>query len=571
MVVTDISDGVILKTSHSRYARLKPVSMKNVHLDDGFWKSRLKISQEITLHSQYQLLESTGRLDNFIRASGKLIKPFQGYVFNDSDVYKWLEAAAWTMIYDQSDELRNNVDYVITLIVSAQQNDGYLNTYYSLDRSNERWTNLQDMHELYCAGHLVQAAIAHHRATNENKLMDVAIRLAEHLYTKFGPDKQAGTCGHPEVEMALIELFRTTGEVKFLELARLFINRRGHGLLGGREYLIDHLPLINLNRISGHAVRALYLCCGATDLFMETGEKQLLESLKRLWVKLVHQQMYITGGVGSRCEGEAFGDPYELPNARAYSETCAAITNMMWNWRMLQLEGCSHYADLLEWTLYNAVLSGISLDGSQYFYKNPLQNNGNHRRKPWFDCACCPPNVSRTLAMLPGYIFSISCEGVWLNLYTPSHAYFELDNGQRFGLRQQTTYPWDGHMSLEVTSDPSFQSEAEWTKIHENFSVFLRIPGWLGNNVTEVKINGEHLNYQSNPDSYLEIHRNWQIGDIVDIDFPMEIHYLEAHPLVSENSNKVAITRGPLVYCMESADNTDVSLSRIIIDPSVQP
>lgn len=571
MVETNSVPAVILDTRHSPFACLKPVNLKDVHIDGGFWDSRFQLNQTVTLSTQYDLLESTGRLDNFLRASGRLEKPFQGFVFNDSDVYKWLEAASWTMVYNHGDELHQLVDHVIDLISAAQDKDGYLNTYFSLDKAGERWSNLQDMHELYCAGHLIQAAIAHKRVTGEDKLFNVAIRLADHLYSMFGPSRREGSGGHPEVEMALIELYRTTGEVKYLNLASLLISRRGYGLLGGREYLLDHLPFNKLQRLAGHAVRALYLCSGVTDLALETGDQQLLATLERLWSTTVNQQMYVTGGMGAKHDGEAFGEPYELPNATAYAETFAAVASVMWNWRLLQLEGKLGYADLLEWTLYNAVLPGISLGGTEYFYVNPLADNGNHRRQPWFDCACCPPNINRTIAMLPGYIYSVSAKGIWLHLYVSSRINLELVGGQHMSLHQITSYPWDGHVTIVITANPSSQSEKDDSMFADPFSLFLRVPGWLGDGQVDVKINGETFVHHTSPGSYMEIQRIWQIGDNLEITFPMDVRYIESHPMVAENSGRIAFARGPLVYCLEEVDNPDVSLARISIDTSIQP
>jgi DUF1680 family protein len=562
---------VILDTCHSPYARLKSVSINSICLDEGFWHSRVQINQTVTLHTQYQLLESTGRLDNFRRVSGDINKPFQGYVFNDSDIYKWLEAASWLMIDPHDEQLKQLVDQVITMVSNAQDKDGYLNTYFSLERSGERWTNLQEKHELYCAGHLIQAAIAHYRVTGEDKLLSVAIRLADHIYLTFGPTGREGTSGHPEIEMALIELYRTTGEEKYFELATIFIDRRGHNLLGGGEYLIDHLPLRKLEYLTGHAVRALYLCSGAADLVLETGEQPLMTTLEHLWTNMVNQQMYITGGVGARYDGEAFGRPYELPNARAYAETCAAIASIMWNWRMLQMQGNPRYADLLEWTFYNAVLPGISLDGKEYFYVNPLKDDGVYRRQKWFDCACCPPNISRTIAMFPGYLYSVSKEGIWLHLYAQSRARIELSSGRHVELKQSTSYPWDGHVSIQITSSSFENSTVGLSENADEFSIFLRLPGWLGNRQVEVKVNNGAYMHHAGAGSYLEIHRNWRIGDNVSMDLPMDVRFFESHPNVEENFGRIAITRGPLLYCLEEVDNPNVLLSEIWFNTSKQP
>jgi DUF1680 family protein len=571
MNMLNINNAMILDTWHSPFAHLKPVEMNRIFLDEGFWHSRILLNQTVTLQTQYKLLESTGRLDNFRRVTGEVRKPYRGFMFNDSDVYKWLEAAAWSMISFQDEELRHMVDTVSEVIVKAQDKDGYLNSYFSLERSSERWTNLREKHELYCAGHLIQAAIAYYRVTGEDRLLNTAIRMANHIYANFGPTGQAGTGGHPEIEMALIELYRTTGDKKYLELASLFIDRRGHQLLGGSEYLLDHLPIRKMEHLAGHAVRALYLCSGATDLVLESGEQTLMTTLERLWTNMVSQQIYITGGVGARHDGEAFGKPYELPNARAYAESCAAIASIMWNWRMLQINGSCRYADLIEWTLYNAVLPGLSLDATKYFYVNPLKDDGVFRRQEWFDCACCPPNISRTIAMFTGYMYSISEEGIWLHQYASSRANIELMNGRQVELQQVTNYPWDGSISLQITTISANDSMITGSKDAEEFSLFLRSPGWLDDSQVEVKINGEIYPQNTGPGSYLEIHRYWQAGDILSINLPMDVRYIESHPFVDENFRRIAISRGPLLYCLETADNPNVSLPEIRINLFVQP
>jgi uncharacterized protein len=559
---------VITETTHSPHGRLKPIPLSNISLESGFWHSKYQINQNVTLLSQYELLEKTGRLDNFRRVSGEIKKPYQGYVFNDSDVYKWVEAAAWSLAYKGEGELGIRINDVVSLIAKAQDRDGYLNTYFSLEKIRERWMNLQEKHELYCAGHLIQAAIAHHRVMGNYRLLNVALRLADHICRTFGRSQVEGTSGHPEIEMALVELYRTTNETKYLDQATVFIERRGHGLLGYKEYLLDHVPFRQIERLAGHAVRALYLCCGATDLYLETGELEMKNTLERIWNNMVTQQLYVTGGVGSRYDGEAFGLPYELPNARAYAETCAAIGNMMWNWRMLQVEGKATYSDLLEWSLYNAVLPGISLNGNEYFYVNPLKDDGLHRREAWFECACCPPNVARTVAAFPGYIYSISNDGLWVHHFTQSKAIIELINGTVVKLHQATTYPYDGQVKLTLNDIRFSESTAHINSNQNQFSIFIRIPGWLNDQHASVKINGKLLSHHTNSGNYLEIKRIWKKNDSIQIDFPMEVRFIESHPLADENINRVAISRGPILYCLEAVDNPKVNLSEISIKPS---
>jgi hypothetical protein len=538
---------VVVDTTHSPYARLKPVSLTAVTLTDDFWAPRLRLNREVTLPSQYHLLEETGRIDNFRRAAGKKELPFQGRFFNDSDVYKWLEAVAWTLATDPNPELERLADTVITTIADAQEPDGYLNTYFAFERAAERWTNLRDMHELYCAGHLIQAAVAHHRATSDDRLLQVTRRLADHICEIFGPpeeSKRPGVPGHEEIEMALVELARETGASQYRSQAGFFLDLRGRGLIGGAPYHQDHQPFRELSRMAGHAVRALYLNAGAADLYAETGDGSVLVALERLWHHMTTHQMYVSGGVGPRHSGESFGNDYELPNARAYAETCAAIGSVMWNWRMLALDGQARYADVLERTLYNGFLAGLSLDGQAYFYENPLATDETHRRQPWFDCACCPPNVARLLASLPGYFYSLSEEGIWVHLYAQGTADLPQQGGIR--LTQRTRYPWEGEITIQVEGAG-------------HFSLFLRIPAWCEHGAS-LQINGQPWPYPLVPGTYAQVRRAWGYGDTVTLDFPMPINPVACHPYVAENVGRVALMRGPLLYCFEGADNPGFDL-----------
>jgi DUF1680 family protein len=568
----EINDSaVITDTRHSPFARLKPVPVSNISLLDGFWLEQIRKNNNVTIFSQFKQLVSAGSIDNFQRLTGESTNLHRGYVFSDSDVYKWLEAASWIIASQPDLKLRQLVEDVISIIIRAQDQNGYINTYFSLENISERWSNLLDKHELYCAGHLIQAAIAHHRVTGKRELLDVAIRLADHINLTFGPNRRDGTSGHPEIEIALVELFRTTGDEKYLNLATLFIDRRGHHLLDGSKYLLDHLPFRDLELLRGHAVRALYLCSGATDVVLETGEGALIATLNRLWKNLVEKQIYITGGVGSRHDGEAIGKPYELPNSRAYAETCAAIASIMWNWRMLQIDGNAMYADLLEWTLYNAVLPGISINAQEYFYINPLQDDGSHRRKEWFSCACCPPNICRTLAMFCGYMYGVSIEGIWLHLFANCNAKIDLLTGTQVELLQTSNYPWDGNIRLRINKLTVINSNLGTRNLFEEFSLFLRIPGWIGEQSVSVRINGEDYSHQSISGSYLEIRRNWKEGDAITMELPMVVNFIESHPYVLENIWRVAVTRGPLVYCLEQMDNPNAMIPDIRIHTAVSP
>lgn len=546
-----MSQAVITDTSRSQYACLRPAPLTQVTLDDGFWSPRLQINREITLPTQYHHLEQTGRIDNFRRAAGKQAGPFRGYFFNDSDVYKWVEAVAWTLAARPDPALEQMIDTVITEIAAAQQPDGYLNTYFTFERAAERWSNLRDMHELYCAGHLIQAAIAHYRSTGSRRLLDVARRLANHICAVF--DERPATCGHPQIEMALVELTRVTANAQYLEQARRFLDARGHGLIGGSVYHLDHQPFCRLEQLAGHAVRAMYLCAGAADIYAETGDTALRDTLERLWRAMTACQMYLTGGVGARHEGESCGAAYELPNARAYAETCAAIGNVFWNWRMLALDGDARYADVMELALYNGVLAGVSLDGQAYFYENPLAGDGTQRRQPWFECACCPPNIARLLAALPGYLYSVSDQGVWVHLYAAGAVSLDLPDGQTARLRLHTRYPWDGEITIEV------EGQGSW-------GLFLRIPGWCEGSAL-LEINGRLFEGELVPGAYVQVRRNWRHGDYIRLVLPMPVRRIQCHPYVTENVGRIALMRGPLVYCVEQVDHPAVDVRDLVLLP----
>jgi DUF1680 family protein len=541
---------VVVDLVQSPHARQRPLDLAAVRLDDPVWAPRQSTNRSVTLPTQLELLEQTGRLDNFRKAAGALGGPYEGLYFNDSDVYKWLEAAAWALATDPDSSLDAEVDRVIEIVAAAQQADGYLDTYYIVGDPARRWTELERTHELYCAGHLIQAAVAHHRATGKSSLLTVARRFADLICDVLGPaesGKQPGTDGHPEIEMALVELARETGERRYLAQAQYLLDARGHGLAGGSSYSQDHAPFRELNSAIGHAVRFLYLAAGAADIYAETGEAALLETLKRLWENMVTRRMYVTGGLGARYEGESFGEDFELPNARAYTETCAAIGSVMWNWRMLLLTGEAKYADLMEWTLYNAFLPGLSVDGQAYFYVNPLADEGSHRRQPWFACACCPPNIARAIASIGGYVYTTAGTDIFLHLYAQGAAEISLADGRVVRLRQETRFPWDGEIAISVESDAEF-------------GINLRIPGWCEQGA-RVEVNGAPAGEAMRPGEYVRLHRHWRGGEVVRLSLPMPVRLLESHPRVTENWGRVAIARGPLVYCVEQADHPGVDLN----------
>lgn len=553
---SEVKSCVVVDTSRSPYSRLAPVGVERVELNDSFWEPRLEINRRVTIPSQYEQCEATGRIDNFRRASGRKDVEFQGIYFNDSDVYKWLEAAVFSLARRPDPELNDLVDVVVDEIMAAQDVDGYLDTYFTFEKKADRWTNIRDMHELYCAGHLIQAAVAHHRATGKPELLQTAIRLSDHICETFGPEARRCAPGHEEIEMALVELYRETGCERYLRHAGFFIDQRGSKppVIGGSPYHQDHLPFRQFHEMVGHAVRALYLNSGATDVYAETGEPALIQALDRLWQNMTTRRMYVTGGLGARHEGEAFGADFELPNDRAYTETCAAIGSVMWNWRLLALSGDARYADLMELTLYNGMLAGLSLDGKSYFYQNPLSDEGEHRRQPWFGCACCPPNVARMLASLPGYFYSVSRKGAWVHLYAAGKVTIPLPDGGELGLTQTTDYPWSGEITIDVTAAPA-----------RPISLFLRVPGWC--ETPSVRVNGQAHTDPLAPDSYVDLAREWRAGDRVELSLPMPVRLVESHPHLTSNTGQRAICRGPLVYCVEHADNPDTDVRDLHLTP----
>lgn len=536
---------VIVDTSQSPHARLRPVAVSDVRLSDPIWEPRRRMTTEKTIPEMYGLLESSERLDNFRRGAGKLDGTFYGLYFNDTDVYKWLEAASWALAMDDDPALARLVDDVIEIVGDAQRPDGYLDNFYTIDNLDKRWTELTRTHELYCAGHLFQAGVAHYRATGKTNLLDICTRFADLLCDTFGPEaegKTPGTDGHEEIELAMVELGRATDNQRYIDQALYFLDARGYGLVGGDEYHQDHVPFRDADTVVGHAVRQVYLTAGAADIYTEVGDETIHVALDRLWDNMTQRRIYVSGGIGSRWDGEAFGRDLELGNERAYTESCAAIGSVMWNWRMLLITGDAKYADLIETTLLNAMLPGISLTGDRYFYQNPLADDGHHRRDPWFECACCPPNIARTLAQLSGYLATTSSEGIWLHLYAQSDLDLTRDDGRTVKIAQRTDYPWNGKISLEIVGSGEF-------------SLFLRIPGWASG--ASVTVAGDSID-DVTPGSYLEVRRDWSSGDNVELDFPMPVRTLVSHPNLFENRGRTAVMRGPLLYCLEKAGNDGI-------------
>jgi len=529
-----------------KHRKLAAVPFTEVKLQDAFWAPRIKTNREKSLPHNFTWCEQTGRISNFAKAAGLVPGKFEGIYFNDSDIYKVLEGASYSLADHPDPALAKTVDDVIAKIAAAQQPNGYLNTYFTLVEPQNRWKNFAAMHELYCAGHLFEGAVAHWRATGKRTFLDVAIKLADHIEATFGPDKRHEVPGHEEIELALVKLSQATGQKKYLKLARFFLDIRGdqkqreklHG-----PYCQDHVPVRDQRQIVGHAVRAMYFYSGVADVAAYTGDAGFIRAMDALWQDVVLRKMYVTGGIGARHAGEAFGDPYELPNQSAYCETCAAIGLAFWAHRLNLLDGDARYADVLERALYNGILSGIALDGQHFFYVNPLASAGNHHRQPFYGCACCPSNVVRLVPSIPGYVYATSDNGVYVNLYAAGTATVAI-GGTKVKLTQETNYPWDGKITLTIAPG---QPAA--------FAVYLRIPGWSKRAVYTVA--GERVEQAPLLDGYVRVLRTWKPGDTIVLELPMPVERIEAHPRVKDDAGRVAIQRGPVVYCFEAADNDE--------------
>jgi DUF1680 family protein len=534
-----------------------------ITIQSGFWARRREINVTKSIPTMHDLLEANGRMNNFRRLVGKSDAAQSGPVFSDSDVYKWTEAVGFALQSGDRPDLRATTEKIIDQVVAVQEPNGYLNTYYQDDRKSLRMlTPTQTTgHELYNIGHMLQGAIAYYRGTGDRKLLDAGIRFVnDFLLPNYGPaPKKPIVSGHPEIELALIELYRITGDKRQLDLAGYILQGDARMELPERRtiYMFSGTPFTARTKLEGHAVRAMYACCGATDYYMETGDPSYWKTLNTLWNDMTSTKMYVTGGVGSRSEGEAFGDAYELPNFRAYGESCAAIGNMMWNWRMLAVTGEAKFTDVIERALYNGINSGMSLNGTLYCYRNPLAfdpSTGDKIRNPWYDVTCCPPNLERTFASLPGYFYSTSNDGIYVHLYDNSELDWRLENGTGLKITQKTNYPWDNSVDIAVT--PALAAE---------FTFYLRIPGWTDR--AQVTVNGRPWT-GAKPGEYLAIKRRWSAGDMVRLQTEMAPQVIEANPHVADDTGRVAIQRGPLIYCLEELDQpSGVSLSDVAVNP----
>jgi DUF1680 family protein len=564
---------------------IRPPAMRDVRTADGFWGRRLEINRAVTLPHVLDQCERSGRLANFAKAAGKAAGAFQGLLFDDSDVYKAIEGAACTLVHHPDAALEARLDQLIADIVAAQQPDGYLNTYFTLAEPQQRWADLRNKHELYCAGHLFEAAVAHHEATGKRTLLDVATRLADHVVERFGPGsgRTAGVPGHPEIELALCRLHQATGRYEYLELAEHFLAMRGRADKRPTwdAYYQDHKPIIDQDEAVGHAVRAAYLYCGMLDVaaLRRESAREYVNVAGRLWTDVAYRKLYLTGGLGARADGESFGAPFELPNDSAYAETCAAIANAMWNWRLFRTHGDGAYLDVLERVLYNGFLAGVDLRGDRFFYPNPLASDGvrpfNHgarERQPWFACACCPVNVVRFIPQIPTMAYAQrgrAGEGLYVNLFMASTASFDV-RGARVVLKQETDYPWSGAVRLSVEPDA-----------HDlEFTLHVRVPGWArGRPVPsdlyhyvdpaptahKLAINGRSINPPID-NGFATLRRKWNAGDVVTLDLPMPIRRVVADSRVQADVGRVALERGPLVYCVEAVDHDGHALALVLPD-----
>jgi DUF1680 family protein len=562
-------------------ATLKPITSKNVELTGGFWEERNRTNREITLPVEYEQCKATGRLDAF-KLNWKPGKPNQPHYFWDSDVAKWIEAVGLSLGTNPDPVLQKKTDEVIDWIASAQQPDGYLNVYFTLIAPEQRWTNLRDQHELYCAGHMMEAAVAYYEGTGDRKLLDVMCRFADYIDKVFGPGRgqKRGYPGHEEIELALVKLYRATDEKRYLKLAAFFVNGRGQQphyydkeakargekrTPRNRQYDSNqaHLPVREQTTVEGHAVRAAYLYAGMADVAKETGDKELMRACRTLWRNLTEKRMYIHGGIGSTHRGERFTFDYDLPNEGAYAETCASIALVFFAHRMLQAQADGQYADVMERALYNGVISGVSLDGKRFFYDNYLASMpGNHKwtgqkspqRAEWFGCACCPPNIARLLAGIGGYMYSQTKSAIYVHLYGNNRSQITIGN-KAVQLEQRTAYPWKDTVRLKV------KPEAPKT-----FTIALRIPGWCRK--ATIKVNGKATRPTIRK-GYALIKREWSKGDTITLTLPMPVERIEAHPSVRHDAGRVALQRGPVVYCLEEADNGE-DLNDIVLDPKAK-
>ncbi len=558
---------------------IRPVAFTDVGITDAFWAPRLETDRTVSVPYALRMNEETGRVDNFRKAARLISGPYTGKRYNDSDVYKAMEGAAYTLMLHPDPALKKTLDDLVAIIAKAQEPDGYLYTTRTIDPAHpapgaglERWSNLRVSHELYNVGHMYEAAVAHYLATGERSFLDIALKNADLLVRTFGrgPGQRRGFPGHEEVEIGLSKLYRVTGNEAYLTLAKFFLDERGHYFGGEKhgpndpfavydsdEYLQNHKPVLEQDEAVGHAVRAMYLYSGMADVAALGGYPEYAAAIDRLWENVVGRKMYLTGGVGSRGEIEGFGPDWDLPN-NGYAETCAAVGNALWNHRLFLLHGEAKYIDVMERVIYNGLLSGVSLRGDRFFYQNPLESAGGYGRSSWFEVACCPANINRFLPSLPGYIYAAKGDTVFVNLFAGSTARVDV-NGRTVVLTQETRYPWNGAVRIAVSPEGG----------GAGFEIAVRIPGWARNEAVpgslyrfldrndarpKLLVNGQSVGLAPSS-GYARIRRDWKAGDVIELSLPMPVRRVVADERVKADSGLVALERGPIVFCAEAVDN----------------
>jgi uncharacterized protein len=566
---------------------IRPVPFESVRLTDAFWRPRLRTNRTVTIPHIMKENEETGRVDNFRKAAGTIPGSYQGRRFNDTDTYKVIEAASYALAQEYDRTLDAQVDELIALIAAAQSGDGYLYPARTIDPANpapgvgpERWIHESaGSHELYDAGHLIEAAVAHYRATGKKSLLKVAIRFADLIDRDFGPDARHDVPGHEEIELALVKLADVTGERRYLDLARFFLDQRGRehdgkpypegnfAIYNDRAYKQDHEPVVDQRKASGHAVRATYLYIGMSDVAARTGAPGYEMALESIWKDVVSTKLYLTGGIGSRGTFESFGEDYELPNRTAYTESCASVGNDLWNHRMFLSTGDPRFLDVMERVLYNGALSGVSAAGDRFFYTNPLESEGGVERSPYFDVACCPANLARLIALLPGMIYAERDDELFVNLFVASEAEVTLGSGGRMRVTQETRYPWDGRVRIALTPDEPVVA-----------SIHVRIPGWARGEPVPSDLYRFSEGVQDRPtltvdgepvalggeEGFATVRREWKSGDALDLVLPMPVRRVRANAAVAEDEGKTALQRGPLVYAAEGVDNAGRVLDLVL-------
>jgi len=559
-------------SAQSSLQKLYPVEFSQVKITDPFWKTKQELVASTTLNTCILYTEiKTGRIRNFEKVASKQGK-HEGIYYDDSDVYKALEAISYSLKNKPDPVLEKKADEWIDKIAAAQMPDGYLNTYYTLTGPDKRWTDMEK-HEDYCAGHLIEAGIAYHSATGKRKLLDVAIRFADHIDSTFRLANHHWVSGHQEIELALMKLYHHTTQKKYLDLAIWFLEQRGKGYGKGKiwddwkdpDYCQDGLPVKQQTQITGHAVRAMYMYTGAADVAAVNNDSGFVKAMNSIWDDVIFRNLYITGGIGAQGTNEGFGVDYDLPNASAYCETCASVGMVFWNQRMNMLTGNSKYIDVLERSLYNAALDGLSLTGDRFFYGNPLASDRNHKRSEWFGTACCPSNIARLVASLGNYIYAHEDKTVWINLFIGSDVSIPIQNSN-FDLSLETGFPWKGNNKITIKQAGKVPVKLK-----------VRIPGWLNTpvpgdlykyvNKTEdsvtITVNGKPIKY-SIDQGYAVIERKWKKGDVLNFDVPMKVRKIISNPLLKQNNERVALQYGPMVYCVEGKDNSDKAYDFIV-------